>query len=240
MKINKIHSFNVSSESEFINIQNSLVKKVQLKNSFDKTNLKTIAGVDLAYWNMKDRQYGVCCIVIIDYNTKKVVEKVSSYGEIDIPYISGFLAFRELPLVIKAIEKLKLEPDIFMFDGNGYLHYNHMGIATHASFFINKPSIGVAKSYLKIGGVDFQMPTDNEGSYSDIIINKEVYGRALRTRKGVKPIFISCGNYIDLETSTEIVYNLINQESKLPISVRLADLETHKKRKELNIRGMIL
>ena len=111
---------------------------------------------------------------------------------------------------------------------------NNMGIATHASFFLNKPTIGVAKSYLKVNGVDFNMPEDEEGSYTDIVINREVYGRVLRTRKTVKPIFISCGNYIDLESSTEIVLNLINNESRLPIPTRLADLETHISRRELN------
>ncbi len=75
------------------------------------------------------------------------------------------------------------------------------------------------------------MPENKKGSYEDIIINGEVYGRALRTRNDVKTIFVSCGNYIDLETSTEIVLNLINNKSRLPISVRLADLEiyTYKK-----------
>ena len=108
-----------------------------------------------------------------------------------------------------------------------------MGIATHASFFLDKPTIGVAKSYLKVNGVDFNMPENKEGSYSEIIINEEVYGRTLRTRKDVKPIFISCGNYIDLDTSTEIVLSLINKESRLPIPIRLADLESHIIRKKL-------
>ena len=78
------------------------------------------------------------------------------------------------------------------------------------------------------------MPENEEGSYTDIIINEEVYGRTLRTRKDVKPIFISCGNNVDLETSTEIVLNLINNESRLPIPIRLADLETHISRRALS------
>nr|WP_235318454.1 MULTISPECIES: endonuclease V [Lysinibacillus] len=195
-----------------------------------------MAGVDLSYWDINERKYGACCIVIIDCSTKGIVEKVYSYGEILIPYIPGFLAFRELPLVIEAVKKLTKQPDIYMFDGNGYLHYRHMGIATHASFFLNKPTIGVAKSYLKIQDVDFIMPENQRGSYSDIIINNEVYGRTLRTTKNVKPIFVSCGNWIDLDTSTEVVMNCINNESRLPIPVRLADLETHKIRKQLKER----
>lgn len=156
-----------------------------------------------------------------------------SYGEILIPYIPGFLAFRELPLVIEAVKKLTKQPDVYMFDGNGYLHYRHMGIATHASFYLDKPTIGVAKSYLKIENVDFTMPDNELGAYTDIIINNEIYGRALRTTKNVKPIFVSCGNWIDLDTSTEIVMNCINNKSRLPIPIRLADIETHKIRKQL-------
>lgn len=227
MEIKEVHKFNIYEESDFIKIQNELKKKIIIKNTFNKSSVRLVAGVDLAYIEAGNKQYGTCCIVVIDYNTKEIVEKVNSVGEIKVPYIPGFLAFRELPLIIEASKKLVLEPDLFIFDGNGYLHFNHMGIATHASFFLNKPTIGVAKSYLRVNGIDFNMPENEEGSYTDIIINGEVYGRTLRTRKDVKPIFISCGNYIDLETSTEIVLSLINNESRLPIPIRLADLETH-------------
>lgn len=89
------------------------------------------------------------------------------------------------------------------------------------------------KSYLKIKGIDFEMPKDEAGAYTDIIIDNEVYGRVLRSRENTKPIFISCGNYIDLETTTEIVLNLINKESRIPIPTRLADLETHIVREKL-------
>ncbi|WP_460276979.1 endonuclease V [Clostridium sp. CTA-5] len=233
MKINFIHDFNLNSEEGFFKIQKRLAKDIKLKNSFCIDNIKTCAGVDLAYWIKDEEEYATCCIVIIDYKTKEVLEKVYSYGKINEPYIPGYLAFRELPLIIKAVEKLKIEPDIFVFDGNGYLHFNHMGSATHASFFLNKATIGVAKSYLKIKGIDFEMPKEEIGAYNDIVIDNEVYGRVLRTRSNVKPIFISCGNYIDLETSTEIIMNLLYKDSRIPIPVRLADLETHTMRNEL-------
>jgi deoxyribonuclease V len=109
-----------------------------------------------------------------------------------------------------------------------------MEIATHASFFLNNPTIGVAKSYLKIKVIDFMMPENQVGAYTDIVIDTEIYGRTLSTTKNVKPIFVSCENWIDLDTSTEIVMNCINKEIRLPIPVRLADLETHKVRKQLS------
>jgi deoxyribonuclease V len=233
---NKKHSSNADMTkltNEYTKIQDELLPKVKLENTFQKHEIKCIAGVDLAYWNVNEKTYGTCCIVVIDYNSKETIEKVYSYGEITVPYIPGFLAFRELPLVMSAVERLLKEPDLYMFDGNGYLHYRHMGIATHASFFLNKPTIGVAKSYLKIQDIDFIMPENQVGAHTDIVINGKVYGRTLRTSINVKPVFVSCGNWIDLDTSTEIVLNCINKESRLPIPVRLADIETHRVRKQL-------
>lgn len=221
-------------KGKFSEIQSELLGRVNLENNFNKENISTVGGVDIAYWNRNEVSYGTCSIVIIDLKTKEIIETVYSYGKVAVPYMPGFLAFRELPLILKAAEKLKIIPDLYMFDGNGYLHYCHMGIATHASFFLDKPTIGVAKSYLKINNVDFTMPENIKGAYTDIIIDKEVYGRTLRTRKSVKPIFVSCGNWIDLDTSIEIVMKCVNDESRLPIPVRLADLETHKMRKQLS------
>lgn len=230
MDIKQVHRFDLKTEEEFNLIQANLGKNIVLSNNFNIDSIKLCAGVDLAYFEKNNIQYAVCSIVVVDYITKSIVEKTYSVGKVDIPYIAGYLAFRELPLIIEAVKKLRIEPDIFMFDGNGYLHFNHMGIATHASFFLNKPTIGVAKSYLKIKNTDYIEPKNIVNSYTDIIIDNEVYGRALRTHLNVKPIFISCGNYIDLDTTTNIVINFINDESRIPIPTRLADLETHKLR----------
>ncbi|WP_210468738.1 endonuclease V [Sporosarcina sp. 6E9] len=212
-------------------IQTELARDICLKNRFHR--IKFCAGVDIAYKELDEAEWGICSIVVIDYASKVVVEKTSSAGKITVPYIPGYLAFRELPLVIETANKLSIAPDLFIFDGNGYLHPRHMGIATHASFFFNKPTIGVAKNYFKIDDVDFMMPDNVSGSYENIIIKNEVCGRVLRSHENVKPIFISCGNYIDLQTATEITMSLINKESRIPIPVRLADLETKRLRKQL-------
>lgn len=102
-----------------------------------------------------------------------------------------------------------------------------MGVATHASIYLKKPTIGVAKSYYKIDN-EFTMPENYNEAYTDIIVHGEVYGRALRTCKDVKPIFISIGNYIDLDATTEIVKKLVVKGSYIPIPTRFADIETHK------------
>ena len=156
-------------------IQTKLAAKIHLKNRCD--SIRFCAGVDVAYKNIDETEWGICSIVVIDYATKAVVEKASSVGKITVPYIPGYLAFRELPLVIETANKLSVAPDLFIFDGNGYLHHRHMGIATHASFYLNKPTIGVAKNYFKLENVDFTMPQNKAGSYEDIIIKNEVFGR---------------------------------------------------------------
>ncbi len=127
-------------QEDFLEQQNELRDRITVEDSLDVDSLKLIAGVDLAYWQNGDEEYAVCCIVIVDYMTHEIIEKKHYSGKIEVPYMPGFLAFRELPLVQKTVELLENEPDIYMFDGNGYLHPRNMGIATHASFYLNKPT----------------------------------------------------------------------------------------------------
>jgi deoxyribonuclease V len=220
-------------ENEFKEIQEKLLAGINLTNKFQMLKINLISGIDLTYWQHEGKDYAVCCIVTLDYKTHEVIESKYLSGEITVPYIPGYLTFRELPLILENYKLLENKPDIAIFDGNGYLHYRHMGIATHASFHLEIPTIGVAKNYLKIENVDYTMPKNEAGEFSDIVIHDEIYGRVLRTHKNVKPIFISCGNWIDLDTTTQVVLSLINQESRLPIPVRMADIETRKQRAKL-------
>ena len=228
----------MTGEAEYTEIQNELQKGISLCDSFEISALKTVAGVDLAYWKSDDEEYAVCCIVVIDIVTHEVIEKKHFSGRIEVPYIPGFLAFRELPLVIQTAKLLDKQPDIYVFDGNGYLHPRHMGIATHASFYLEKPTFGVAKSYFRVDKqTDYAEPDDEAGSYTDIVIGDEVYGRALRTHKGVRPVFVSVGNHISLETACSLALKLTDRESHVPVPTRLADLETHIEREnEINRR----
>ena len=218
----------IELEEKFAAIQNELRQKINLCDNFDISRLKTVAGVDLAYWKNGDDEYAVCCIVVIDNETHEVIEKKHFSGKIEVPYIPGFLAFRELPLILKTVELLENSPDLYVFDGNGYLHPRHMGIATHASFYLKKPTIGIAKTYFRVDKkTDYTEPDDEAGSYTDIVIDGEVYGRALRTHKNVKPVFISVGNDISLDTACELALKLTDRESHIPVPTRFADLETH-------------
>lgn len=225
----------MENEQKFLAIQNELKEKINISDSLTLPEIKTVAGVDLAYWNCNKQEYAVCCIVVVDYNTHEVIERKQYSGKIEVPYIAGFLAFRELPLIIKTVEKLETKPDIYMFDGNGYLHPRHMGIATHASFYLNAVTMGVAKTYFRVNNTDYIEPDTTTGSFTDIVIDGEVYGRALRTHDNIKPVFVSAGNNISLDTATEIAISLTDRNSRIPIPTRLADLDTHEARKLMNI-----
>ncbi len=220
---------------KFAQIQENFRNKLSLENNFNISDLKTVAGVDLAYWNRDDKEFAVCCIVVIDMDTHEIIEKKYFSGEITVPYIPSFLAFRELPLVLETVKLLENTPDIYMFDGNGYLHPRNMGIASHASFYLNKPTIGVAKTYFRVDKkTDFIFPENTAGSFTDIVIDGKVYGRTLRTHDNVKPVFVSVGNNISLDTAAELTLKLTEKESHIPIPTRYADLETHVMREKLS------
>lgn len=181
MKEKKIEK---NAEEKFVKIQYELQQQIDFRNMVNISTIKNVAGVDLAYWNINDEEYAVCCIVVLNYKTKEVVEKKYVVGKITVPYIPGCLAFREMPIFLKAYEVVDTDVDILVFDGNGYLHPRHMGLATHAGIIINKPTVGVAKSYLKIGNTEFCMPDIKQFAYTDIKIDNEIYGRVLRTHSG--------------------------------------------------------
>lgn len=200
----------------------------------DCSNLRYIAGVDVAYTKFGNQEYGCCSIIIIDYTTSSIVQKVNYTGKVDVAYQPGFLSFRELPLVLETAKKIESMPDIFVFDGNGILHPKRMGIATHASFYLNKPCIGVAKNFFRTEeNLHFDMPNNYVGASTNIISNtNEILGIALRTRQNCKPVFVSVGNYMCIEDAKNIIMHCISKESRIPIPTRLADLETHKLRKK--------
>ena len=225
----------LEKQREFTQIQTQLGGQLRLTDCRDFAALKTVAGIDLAYWNAPDgKEHAVCCIVVLDAQTHAVLETARADGVISVPYCPGFLAFRELPLVQEAFGRLQCRPELCVFDGNGYLHPRHMGIASHAALLLGIPSFGVAKTYYRVLDTGYTEPEPEAGSYTDIVIGGEVYGRVLRTHDGVKPVFVSVGNDISLDTAAALAMQFTEKESRIPLPTRLADLETHIARAELS------
>ena len=215
-------------------------EQLSIKDKFDFNEInidsvKTIAGIDVAYFKRDDIEYGVCCIDVFDIHTFEIIEKETYISTVNFPYIPGYLSYRELPLIIGAYEKLKKMPDIFMLDGNGYLHPNHMGIATMFSLATNQKSIGVAKTFYNFAKINFVLG-NNFLDTVPIIIDNQLYGYVMRSRENCKPIFISPGNNLGFQNCIDIVKICLNNESRIPIPTRTADLDTHLERKKLLVR----
>jgi deoxyribonuclease V len=187
---------------------------------------KIVSGVDLSLMG----EYGLSVIATLNFQTLEIIDITYATEKISLEYIPGFLAFRELPVFIKAWEKLTVEPDLVFFDGHGFSHPRRMGIATHASFFINKPTVGIGKSLL-VGR--FEEPGNEKGNFNYLYHKNEIIGAVLRTRPNVKPVFISAGNHITLEEAIKYSVSLTTKY-RLPEITRIADAWSKKLKSEIN------
>ncbi|MFC6011267.1 endonuclease V [Nocardia lasii] len=175
----------------------------------------TAAGIDSAY--AEDGTVATAA-VILDMVTMETRESVVAHSNSQFPYVPGLLAFRELPATVAALEKLTATPDLLVCDAQGRAHPRRFGLACHVGLLTGIPTIGVAKS---VWG-DYAEPGPSRGAGSDVTIDGEVVGRALRTRDEVKPLFVSVGHHIDLDTACAQVLAL-TQGFRQPETTRRAD-----------------
>jgi deoxyribonuclease V len=177
--------------------------------------VRTVAGIDVAY--REGTQDVVAAAVVLDAGTVVPVETVTRRGRAGHAYASGFLALRELPAVTAALEALTHTPDLLVCDGVGLAHPRRFGLACHVGLLTDLPTIGVAKKPM----TPFAIPGTARGSWTELIDGGDVVGRALRTQDGVKPVFVSVGHKIDLDTACAHVLRLCRH--RLPETTRRAD-----------------
>lgn len=223
MKVRYYHKWDVSY-TDAITIQKDLAARLIFTDSACTAFPKYIAGADISY--SKGDNLFFAAVVVLDYQSMDVIEESTSSGHIDFPYIPGLLSFREGPLLLRAFEKLRLEPDIIIFDGQGIAHPRGIGLASHLGLFLDTPSIGCAKT--KLTGA-CETPEDEFGASSPIIRAGNIIGAALRTKKNVKPVYISQGYKIGLNASLDIVLSCM-RGYKLPEPTRKAHLAVNRMR----------
>lgn len=175
-------------------IQRRLVDHVSL--TWDEPSVEAVAGIDVGFAGGK----GHAAAAVLSFPDLQLLDNARVEMEISFPYIPGLLAFREGPVVLAALERLSVEPDLLICDGHGLAHPRRMGIATHVGVLLDVPSIGCAKSRL-VGA--HQEPGLSKGSYARLYDRAEVIGAVVRTRDGVKPVYVSIGHRIDLEKAIE-------------------------------------
>jgi deoxyribonuclease V len=215
MHFENLHPWNVSID-QAVRIQNDLAKKVILHDGIVSPEL--IAGVDVS---IRGANEATAVAILLDYPGLKVVQTSVVKGTADFPYIPGLLSFREVPLILKACEKLTSAPDLVLVDGQGIAHPRRIGLASHLGLFLNIPTIGCAKSPLY---GKFQEPGSSPGDYSMITdADGNIIGAVLRTRLNVKPLYISVGHKTDLASAIDWVMKCC-RGYRLPEPTRLAHL----------------
>ena len=189
--------------------------------------MKTVAAGDVAYGRKDDMTYAA--FLLFTYPDLTLLESASAKGRASFPYIPGFLTFREAPILLKAFSKLKARPDLILIDGQGIAHPRFMGIAAHIGLILNLPAIGCAKSRL-IGTHEELAP--DRGKTVPLLVGDRTAGMVLRTREGVKPLYVSPGHKMDVETSVKIVLSLC-RGYRIPEPLRQAHMFVSK------LRGMV-
>lgn len=187
----------------------------RLDLTWEEREVQMVAGVDSSY-DEESRKIGV---VVVVYKMPEfvIVEVAREIGEVTIPYVPGFLNFREGPVFLKVFRKLYKKPDVTLVDGNGIAHPRKMGLASHVGVVLDICTIGCAKNSF----FPFRSPGEERGEYSELKnTDHEKVGYCLRTRKGVKPVFVSPGHKIDLQVSRELV--LEYSKHRIPEPLRMA------------------
>jgi deoxyribonuclease V len=214
MKAKALHSWQVSPH-EAIAIQKRLRAEVMTENTLG--DVRYIAGADIA--TSKDSPQAYAGVVVLSYPELEVVEEQGSEAEITFPYVPGLLTFREGPALIKVFERLRCEPDVIVFDGQGLAHPRGMGIATHMGLIFDKPTIGCAKSLL-FGR--YQEPDQAKGAWADLRdLQGHIIGAVVRSKHKTTPIFVSIGHRVDLLTAIHILLDCA-RGFRIPEPTRLA------------------
>ncbi len=216
----KLHSWNLSY-SQARECQEVLASKVRFTPL--KKPPELIAGIDCAF--SRDGKKIIAVVVVLKLPDFALVETTNALRKVTFPYIPGLLSFREAPVCIAAVEKLKSKPDIFIIDGQGIAHPRRLGLAAHLGLFFDRPTIGCAKS--RLIGI-YEEPPLQKGAHTLLKDKKgtpstqyETIGAVLRTRTNVKPVFVSVGNKCLLKDAIEITLACA-VKYRLPEPTRLA------------------
>ncbi|BCJ52107.1 endonuclease V [Actinoplanes sp. NBRC 14428] len=202
-------------EQEALATQDALRSRLILGNG--PTAPAAVAGLDVAYH--EDGVRLAAAVVVLDAADLRVRDTAVVRGEAAFPYVPGLFAFREVPALLEALGKLTVRPDVLVCDGHGLAHPRRFGLACHLGVLTGLSSYGVGKTPL-VG--TWEQPDDRRGARADLVDAGETVGAVLRTRQGVKPVFVSVGHRMDLDGACALTLRLASR-FRLPETTRLAD-----------------
>jgi deoxyribonuclease V len=204
-------------------LQERLRGEVRIR-PLDVSRLRSVAAADVTF--LEEKETVAAAVVVVDCLSGEVAEEVTAVVRTGFPYVPGYLSFREGPAILAAWGKLRRPPDAVLFDGQGIAHPRRFGIASHIGVLLDVPSVGCAKS--RLVGVHDE-PGGERGEWEPLRHEGEVVGAALRTRRGVKPVYVSAGHRADLPTAIALVLSLCTR-FRLPDPARRAHQLTREMR----------
>ncbi|RLT98072.1 deoxyribonuclease V [Ketobacter sp.] len=197
-----------------IQVQHQWRQRVVTEDQFGPVT--TVAGVDVGF-----EQAGSvtrAAIVVLNASDLQPVDSALVKIPTSYPYIPGLLSFREMPAILQAFEQLKTRPDLILCDGQGTAHPRRFGIACHLGVWLDLPAIGVGKTRLVGQHVE---PPDERGAWVPLQDKGETVGAVLRSRRGVKPLYVSPGHRVSLASAVHWVMHCVTRY-KLPETTRQA------------------
>jgi deoxyribonuclease V len=195
--------------------QERLRERVLLEDQFGP--IRFVAGADVAFDPATDLAFAG--VIVYKFPELEEVERRMARRKLRFPYVPGLLSFRESPLLLAAFARLRTEPDLILIDGHGRAHPRLFGIACHLGVLLDKPTIGCAKSLL-VG--EHSEPGAKAGATAPLMFKGERAGVVLRTRDGVKPIYVSSGHRVSLGTAVRLVRQCLDG-LRIPKPTREAD-----------------
>ncbi len=213
MELYHAHSWELTPK-QAIALQQELRRHVRIADDFSRVT--QVAGIDVGF--EQNNTITRAAVVVLDYPSLELREWSIARQPTRFPYVPGLLSFREIPTVLDAMAKLSSLPDLLLCDGQGIAHPRRLGIASHLGLLLDLPAIGVGKSRL-IGS--YTEPSEEKGAWSPLYDGDEEIGCVLRSRKGVKPLFISPGHRISLTSARQWVMNCLTRY-RLPETTRWA------------------
>jgi deoxyribonuclease V len=206
-----------------IKLSEKIIPKDQIPD-----RIRYVAGVDVAY----AKDVSIAAIAVLNFNSLRLEESQTAICKTLFPYIPTLLSFRKIPPAVQAIQKLHVQPDVFLVDAHGYAHPYRCGFASHLGLIIKKPTVGVAKSML-IGTLE-----ESEENKDTVVIRHkgEIIGAEITTKPRQKPVYVSVGNMISLKTAIKIVKECI-LNSRIPEPIALAHKIATTAKRKINISG---
>ncbi len=196
----RAHAWNLSPK-DAIQLQEQLRTRV-ISSPLEDETIQYVAGIDVGF--PKNKATARAAIALMQYPSMALVNQSLAELPVSMPYVPGLLSFREIPVILKALEGLSITPDVLITDSQGIAHPRRFGLACHLGVLLDMPAIGCAKSILV--GKHGTLPEDR-GSTTDLVDRGETVGSVVRTRDGVKPVYISIGHRLDLTSAVRIILN---------------------------------